>query len=454
MKFFRTLFLALTLFMSGFIFGTAVTYAEQPVCGSWCGSLNVTPQMKLKLVLNFLEKDGVWNVTFDSPDQNAYDIPCKVNFLSADSVNVSVAGIGANYAARLEDGVLHGTFRQGFAQLPLDMSPGKGKEEPKRTQMPAPPFPYTTQEVCFTSNPYDSYALTGTLTLPEKYNLETPVVVMVTGSGIQNRDEEVMGHRPFAVIADYLARHGIASLRYDDRGYGADTPMSGLTTETFARDAWGAVNFLKSRKFENIGMLGHSEGGEIAFMLASRKDGPKFIVTIGAPAVRGDSLLVDQNKALLEATGTPQTVTDNYAKALEELYAAKIAGNKAIDVDAITAAWASTPVYIQLRENLRKIASDRNEWLEYFISYSPAQAIASINIPALALYGEKDMQVRPGLNAEKVRSLNPNVDVRVYPSLNHLMQHAVTGLPAEYTTIEETFSPEVLADIASFINSL
>lgn len=420
--------------ISAFAVSAAFAVAQQPLSGSWKGELKVTPQVSLKLVINLAEKDGATVATMDSPDQNAYGIPAVVIFASADSINVSVTAMGANYAGRLADGRIHGTFRQGMAQFPLELEPGK--VELKRPQTPQPPFPYTTEEVHFTANVLDSYAFSGTLTLPEGWTEKTPMVVMVTGSGTQNRDEEIMGHRPFAVIADYLARHGIGSLRYDDRGYGIENSTANLTTESNARDAQAAVNYLRGRKFRKVGVLGHSEGGEIAFMLADGKEKPSFIVTLGAPAVRGDSLLVDQNRALMEAGHTPQDVTDSYTTALQKLYAEKIAG-KTADVNAITAAWPPSPVYNQLKDNLKKIATLNDRWMDFFISYSPAKAIATTKIPALALYGEKDIQVRPALNAARLKELSPKVRVKVYPGLNHLMQTAVTGLPTEYGAIEE-----------------
>lgn len=430
------------------IMAIAPAAAQQIIGGSWEGVLKVTPQMNIRIVLNIENKGGVTTVTLDSPDQNAYGIPGQVKYISADSVNVSVSAIGASYAGRLKDGNLEGVFRQAMAQLPMTMKPGK--EELKRLQTPVPPFPYTTEDVAFTTNQLDSYALTGTLTLPRGWNAETPMVVMVTGSGIQNRDEEVAGHRPFAVIADYLARNGIGSLRYDDRGYGAEGQTPDFTTETFAKDARAAVDCLRERKFRKVGVLGHSEGGMIAFMLAADKTAPSFIVTMGAPALRGDSLLCDQNLAILEAGATPRDVTDRYIAALHELYAKKIA-HQQIDVDALTAAWPAKLVYAQLRDNLRKIAADNNKWMDYFIAYSPAKSIAATHVPALALYGGKDVQVRASANAYRLRRLNPAVDVRVFPGLNHLMQHAVTGLPTEYAALEETISPEVLSAIVEFI---
>lgn len=458
----------------------SVIDARAQISGSWEGKLSVTPQASLRLVLNFTkDSEGKTSVTLDSPDQNAYGIPAEAGYISADSVSVSMPKLMASYSGRLKDGELKGKFAQGPMSFPLDLKPAKKLNRP---QTPEAPFPYAEKEVSFTQNVYDDYALTGTLTLPAGYNKNTPAVVMVTGSGTHNRDEEILGHRPFAVIADYLARNGIASLRYDDRGYdNGGGGVSAATSETFARDAGAALGLLRKEGFKKAGILGHSEGGMIAFMLAGGRlnaDGkdfneknandesacskndketlPDFIVTLGAPAVRGDSLLLDQNRALLEGNMDKETI-EAYIKALGAVYDIKIAsGNEAASevLDSLCASWPSTSVYARLKANLKNIASDRNPWLNYFIKYSPAESIMETKCPALALYGEKDLQVRPSLNAVEMRRLNQGVDVMVYPRLNHLFQHALTGSPTEYGQIEETISEEVLADMVEFIKKL
>ena len=274
--------------------------SDDDISGAWHGTLKITPQVELKIVFNFKTgEDGKPSVTLDSPDQGAYGIAGEVNFISADSVNVTVSRIGLTFTGRKQDGKLIGKCTQGAMSTDLELSPGI--VELKRPQTPKPPYPYTTKEVRF-NNLSDDVTLAGTLALPESFNEATPVIVMITGSGLQNRDEELYGHKPFAVIADYLARNGIATLRYDDRGYGESTgDGKNATTEDFARDAKTAMEYLrKEMKFKNVGILGHSEGAAVAFMLGADNNpglfsNPNFIIAIGAQAVRGDSVLIDQS---------------------------------------------------------------------------------------------------------------------------------------------------------------
>lgn len=433
--------------------------AGRLISGPWHGSIKVTPQVSLRVVFNIDAEESTHpSVTLDSPDQNAYGIPGEVNYLSEDSVNISVRSIGLTFAGRLEDGVLAGKFRQGMMTAALALKPGTEKRN--RPQTPVPPYPYVEKEVRF-ENRIDGVTLAGTLVLPEGYSPDRPAVVMVTGSGLQNRDEEVFGHRPFAVIADWLARNGIASLRYDDRGFGESSGDGSIaTTRDFARDAKAAVEYLRSGEhLRNIGVLGHSEGATVAFMLGA-EDAPElfadpaFIVAIGAQTVRGDVLLADQNVRLMEQSGMPQDVIENYVSALLRLYGNMAEEGRRMtpsDVNELCAEWPDTPVYGSLRENLKKIASIESPWLENFIGFSPADCIAASKCPVFVLYGERDMQVSPELNMSLMEQLAPKSRVKLYPGLNHLMQHAERGSIGEYDRIEETLSPEVLEDITGFL---
>lgn len=432
--------------------------SDNSITGSWDGTLKVTPQMSLKLVLNLKnDSNGKPTATLDSPDQGAYGIPGEVNFISADSVNISVSRIGASFAGRKVDNKIVGKFSQGPINVDLVLT----AKPLNRPQTPQPPFPYSTKEVSF-SNPTDKgVTLAGTLTLPDNFNESTPTVVMITGSGLQNRDEEIFDHKPFAVIADFLARNGIASLRYDDRGCGSSTGNGSVaTTATFATDAKAAVDHLRRNEhLKNIGILGHSEGASIAFLLGANNDtdlscNPNFIVAIGAQAVRGDSILIDQSATMLRQSNIPTGIVNEYVDALHKLYAVKIArGNDAAvkSLDTICSGMGNTPVHASLKNNLQKIAGENSPWLAGFIGFSPAESIASTKCPTLVLYGEKDIQIRPELNMPAMQRLAPKAKLKLYPGLNHLFQHAQTGSPQEYGTIDETISPEVLGDIADFI---
>ena len=445
---------------------SSVCSSASDIDGPWRGMLSINPSTELKLAINLSHgADGNPEATFDSPDQGAYGIPGEVKFLSADSINISISKINAAFAGKLAGDSIRGTFRQGFFAKPMTFH--RGSWTPERPQTPKPPYPYITEEVTFT-NKADSTTLSGTLTLPQGFSSSTPVAVMVTGSGLQNRDEELFGHKPFAVIADHLAHNGIATLRYDDRGFGKSTGNgTTATTADFAADASEAIGFLKGKSFDKVGVIGHSEGAVVAFMLASGMPDnaaeksadiiPAFIVTLGAPAVRGDSILADQSGYMLRQGAMPESIVADYNEALLKMYGRfGKSSNAAIAayVDTICREWpADNPVYAPLKANLKQIAASANPWLRYFVGMSPAKYIATAKCPAFVLYGEKDIQVSPGLNMEAMKALAPKATVKLYPSLNHLFQHAVTGSIQEYAAIEETISPKVLDDIVCYIKS-
>ena len=407
------------------LFATAIATGQvqqtTALLGSWSGKLDIGPT-SLTLVFHLEQAGEKVMVTMDSPDQSANGIPCKKVFLSDDSVSVSIKSIHAAYGARLKDGKLDGTFTQNGFSMPLVLT--KGVEELKRPQNPQPPFPYETEEVTF-RNEKDSATLAGTLTWPVGYNPKAKkkpcVVLFVTGSGQQNRDEEIYDHKPFLVIADYLARQGIASLRYDDRATGASTGgnVRNATSEDFARDAAAGLDYLRTRKaFAKVGLIGHSEGGLIAFLLGAqgRTD---FIVSLAGTGVKGDTLAVSQQNREMELMGKPANMT------VEKL----------------------------LRDKPEKV----NPWADWFVSYDPSANIAATRCPVFALNGDRDCQVISSLNLTAIQRLLPksmNNLIKEYPGLNHLFQHSTTGLPNEYRQIEETISPEVLNDIAAWINGL
>ena len=408
--------------------------AQTDLLGSWTGKLDLGVT-KLTLVFHLKQADGRVKVTMDSPDQSAMGIPCTKDFLSYDSLAVSVKSINASYSGRLKDGKIVGTFKQIGMSFPLVLA--KGTEELRRPQNPQPPFPYETEEVTF-RNERDSATLAGTLTWPVGYNPKSkkkPVVALfITGSGQENRDEEIFDHKPFLVIADYLARHGIATLRYDDRATGASKggDVRNATSEDFARDAATGLAYLRSRKaFAKVGIIGHSEGGLIGFMLGAQGKGrtrdvgkivgghPDFLVSLAGPGVKGDTLAASQSNRVMELYGGTGTMT----------------------VDSI--------------RNLPKMQNI--PWYKWFIDYDPATDIAATRCPVFALNGDHDWQVISSLNLTAIERLLPKSKKNVtkeYPGLNHLFQHCTTGLMNEYRQIEETIAPEVLSDIAEWINSL
>ena len=388
--------------------------------GTWHGTLKLNA-MKLSIVMHFSDNA----CTLDSPDQGAKGIKGEVREITAEKVDVAFPTLNATYTGMLKDGKIEGTFTQMGYKLPLVLE--EGQPVRIRPQTPQPPFPYQTEEVSFV-NTEDSASLAGTLTYPVGYNSKrkVPVVIMVTGSGLQNRDEELFEHKPFLVIADFLARNGIASLRYDDRGAGLSTgDIENVTTEGFCRDAAAGIAFLrKTGHFSKIGVLGHSEGGSIAFILAAQKK-CDFIVSMAGPGLRGDSIIVEQTNELLRQQGQPATMTVR-----------------------------------QMR--LTMLLQKTNPWYDYFVDFDPAPVIKQIKCPALFLNGDKDSQVMAASNIPVIRALlsdnekhqlPDNQVIKVYPGLNHLFQHCTTGMPAEYGSIEETISEEVLHDIAEWIKN-
>lgn len=395
--------------------------------GSWSGKLNVGP-MSLTIVLHLEQADGNVKVSMDSPDQGAKGIPTLKEYLSDDSLAVKVEQIGMTYRARLRDGKLDGTFSQNGFSTSLVMT--RGVAEAKRPQQPQQPFPYETEEVTF-RNGKDGATLAGTLTWPVGFKAGTAnpgkngkagkkptVVLMVSGSGQQNRDEEVFDHKPFLVIADYLARQGIATLRYDDRATGASVggEVANATTEDFMRDAEAGLDFLRSRgAFGKVGLLGHSEGGAIAFMLAARQK-TDFIVAMAAPGVKGDTLLAAQTNRISSLSGMPDDMTV---------------------------------------EKFRQQQSVRQTpWLKWFVDSDPADDIRQVSCPVFALNGGSDCQVISTQNLTAIgRLLKPSKRnlVKEYPGLNHLFQHCTTGAVAEYRNIEETIAPEVLETMVQWM---
>ncbi len=407
----------LTIIIPFFI--SSIVSAQQ-ISGPWKGELQAGVT-KIAIVFHFNEGGCL----MDSPDQGAFGLPAEIGFISADSVRVSQAQSGAVFSGRLEDGKIVGRFSQGGLTMPLVLTPGDIVRN--RPQTPVEPFPYETEEVSFSNG---DAVLSGTLSYPEGWDgrRRVPVAIMVTGSGTQNRDEELFGHKPFLVIADYLARNGIATLRYDDRGAGASTGDAvNATTRDYMEDAAAGLEFLRSKGgFNKIGVIGHSEGGSIAFMLGAAKKAD-FLVSLAGPGVQGDSILLLQNLNALRRAGYPD------AKLTKE--------------------------YIRAQIKARK-----NPWLDYFIDYDPVPDIREVRCAALILNGDKDTQVESAVNIPAIY-LNLPRDrdgsfvskysrVKVYPGLNHLFQHCETGQADEYARIEETISSEVLEDIAEWINKL
>lgn len=393
----------------------AGAFAQKPIEGDWMGKLNLGPQ-SLTIVLHVnCNAQGEVKCTLDSPDQGVKGIAVETDYCSSDSISVSIASLALSFQGKLKGDEIVGTFIQGQS-FPLILK--RGEEKLNRPQNPVAPYPYKTEEVAF-KNVADGATLVGTLSYPVGYKKgKPPVVLMVTGSGQENRDEEIFDHKPFLVIADYLARHGVATLRYDDRGFGKSTggDVEHATTLDFMRDAASGVDFLRtSKQFGKVGILGHSEGGSIAFMLGA-KGKVDFVISMAGIGVKGDTALTAQANNILELTGQSMRFSTH-----------------------------------QYRMNA---IIERSPWLNFFIDYDPSGDISKTLCPVMAINGSRDVQVIPSLNLMGIKAhLKPNSKniIKEYPSFNHLFQHCKTGNVLEYRMIEETISPEVLEDIVRFI---
>ena len=406
--------------------------------GSWNGELDVMGT-KLPLVFNFSPN----GCTMDSPSQNAKGIPAEKTVSDDGTIKVKVGMIGATFEGKMADGEIKGTFTQNGFPIPLTLK--AGKLAVKRPQTPVPPFPYKEESVSFTNA---GYTFNGTLTLPENYTKQTPVVLMVTGSGQQNRDEELFEHKPFAVIADALARQGIASLRYDDRGWGdKSVNFANFTTDDFRQDAAATLPLLRKR-FNKVGILGHSEGGTIAMMLAAEGK-TDFIVSLAGMAISGKETLVMQNHQAMSAIGLPKDIVDSYCATISNILNEIANGKKTseITIDGVPD---------NLKPILKKSLEQANSpYIRHFITVDASKQLSKIKCPVLALNGTKDTQVDCAANTTLLEKglINSKHTIKKIEGVNHLFQHCTTGNVVEYQQIEETIASEVLEIIYSWINN-
>ena len=450
--------------------GAISTVFGQDITGTWNGILKVQG-MQLSLVFHINKTENGFSSTMDSPDQKAYGIPVTSTIFENSKLNITVANARIEFEGVLgSDGNITGTFKQSGQSLPMNLSKGKvEKEIIKRPQEPQKPYSYYTEDVTF-ENKSANINLAGTLSLPTKEGL-FPAVILISGSGPQNRDEELLGHKPFLVIADYLTKNGIAVLRFDDRG----TAMSKgnfktATTLDFATDVEAGLQFLLSRKEidqKKIGLIGHSEGGMIAPIVASKSKNVSFIILLAGTGISGDELLLLQQELIGRVSGISEEdlkktkitntevfeiikkatnsdqlkkdLIDNIAKSLKSDSKAKIP-------DGIT---ESDFIEMQVSEML-------SPWMQFFIKYNPALVLEKVKCPVLALNGDKDMQVPSKANLEAINKAltkggNKKILIKELPNLNHLFQECKTGAPQEYSEIEQTFSPLALDEILNWI---
>lgn len=459
-----------TLHLSGKSMNNNLIMQEEfnPV-GSWGGILKIS-SAQLKVIFNVSKNtSGNLTATLDSPDQGAYGISVNEVVVKDDSIKFIIRLVNGYYEGKyISDSLkIDGVWHQAGMSLPLELRKKEKVEKPKRPQEPKEPFPYRSEEVKF-MNPETGDTLAGTLTLPLQQG-KFPAVILVSGSGPQDRNEELLGHKPFLVLADYLTRKGIAVLRYDDRGIGESTgDFKSATSEDFAGDALSAVKFLKSRNdISKIGIAGHSEGGLIAPMAAVKSDDVDFIVLLAGPGIRGDSILILQTELIMKANGDNEEIIERdltvYRNIYNELISEKSDEQLNQELSTIL-----TEAFDFLSEKEKKdVGSEEmfiegqlktllNPWFRYFVKYDPYSTLKEVKCSVLAINGEKDLQVPPKENLSAIESAlkegdNENYKIIEMPGLNHLFQHSKTGAVIEYGNIEETFSEDAMKIIADWI---
>jgi len=467
----KKLFLFVCFFSSMVIYGQNKDL-NRKIEGSWSGKLRAQG-IELRLVINIsADKNDSLLVTIDSPDQGAKDLPCSKVRIGTDSILIESKRVAGSYLGRFnpEFTTLSGIWRQSGLIFPLILQKSRGKTSLNRPQEPLPPYPYDTLEVTFRNNK-DKINLSGTISLPKSGKIKA-AVILITGSGPQNRDEALLGHKPFLVLADYLTRNGIAVLRYDDRGIGKSEGNFAIATSfDFANDAESAFDFMKTRKeFDScrLGLIGHSEGGLIAPIVASRREDVDFIVMMAGPGLTGEQILLLQSALISKAAGEDEKTIKTSQKFSREIYSVlkkypdnEIASGKIrtliadFDKKQIndTAYKPSSETEIKLQ-----IQSMISPWFRCFLTFNPLDYLTKLHCAVLAINGSLDLQVPPGENLQAIEKAmifggNVNYHIEEVPGLNHLFQTAKTGAPTEYASIEETMSPVVLRIIADWITA-
>ncbi len=458
-----TLFIVMAMVMC-----VSVSHAENRVTGHWEGQIEI-PGQPIAVKIDLTNDDEGWTGTIDIPTQGANGLSLSdIHVVEEDDsvhVKFSIHGIPGNptFDGKLQDGAISGTFSQGGATFGFRLSRDKVIKGPARSQEPKPPFPYKIEEVAFQNGAVN---LAGTLTLPFGDG-RFPAVLLISGSGLQDRDETLVGHKPFWVLADHLSRAGIAVLRVDDPGIGKSTPHpKPPTTADFATDVEAGVAFLKQDdRVGPIGLIGHSEGGLIAAIVASRSNDVGFIVLMAGPGVPGAELLRKQNERIFDAAGIAGERRQRLLTLLDRLFTILTAEDMAEDERH-----QAVEEIVRKQFEINGVPPDQQDdghvqalveqsltpWMRYFLSFDPRPAFEKIRVPVLALNGELDVQVDAEQNLTAIAAAlekggNQNVTVHRLPKHNHLFQRAVTGLVNEYGAIEETLSPEVLGLIRDWI---
>jgi pimeloyl-ACP methyl ester carboxylesterase len=459
---------------------TATVPAAKPAeaeAERWEGSVELPGGMKLEFSVVLANGGG----TISIPMQGAKDLPLTdVTTGEAMGFTLALGNANANavwsFKAAPDGKTAEGTLKQMGQEFKSTLKRLGASESAKamnRPQEPAPPFPYASEEVTIKVE-RGGHTLAGTFTKPEGKG-PFPAVILVSGSGPQDRDEQLLGHKPFLVLADHLTRAGVAVLRYDDRGVGKSTgDFQAATSDDFADDAQAAITFLAARgevDAKRVGIVGHSEGGLIAPIVAARSEVPRFIVLLAGPGMPSVDLLALQGRLIAEASGVAPDAAKRNAEQSEKILAMVAAGKPDEEIKqalrgALEAEFAVNPETKDTPEAERASKIDQltdqqwaaigSPWMRRFLAMDPREALRKVKVPVLALNGERDLQVPPkenlaGIAAALKEAGNAAVTTLELPGLNHLFQTSKTGAPSEYATIEETFAPAALDAVTAWI---
>ncbi|TYZ14528.1 alpha/beta fold hydrolase [Hymenobacter lutimineralis] len=458
----------LALTFGGLLTATAAL-AQTPSgpAGTWQGSLKL-PSGDLQTVFTLAGTPAALSGTLSVPQQGLKDMAITRVQLRADSLYLTLTPLEARFIGRFspDQQQVSGLWQQGGAEMPLTLTRGAApaKAALRRPQTPQAPFPYQSQEVSFT-NAKAKLNLAGTLTLP-KGKGRFPAVVLVSGSGPQDRNESILGHQPFLVLADYLTRQGFAVLRYDDRGTAqSGGTFAGATTADFTTDAQAALAYLRTRpdiKPDQVALIGHSEGGLIAWQTAAQPGGPNLVVTLAGPGLAGDAVLLRQQQDIGRAQGMDTASLGEMRRVNGALFAELRRQPASTSTEALTKLLASRVQQLQpqvsAEEALKGVAPLTGPWMRYFLTTDVATYLQKVKVPVLALNGAKDTQVAAAENLQAIEqglkaAHNRDVTVRTLPGLNHLFQTANTGAPQEYVGLEETFAPAALEAVGSWLKT-
>ena len=423
-------------------------------------SLTADAEGKLASAKLWIPMQGVAGVDFDEVEHEG--APVRLKWKAVDAQWMLEFGAEPTCA-----------FSQRGIGLECDVQPVAEEEfaqllAPKRPQTPTPPFPYAVEQVSFTNPAAPDVTLAGTLTIPEGPGPH-PVVVLISGSGPQDRDETIFAHKPFAVLADHLSRKGVAVLRYDDRGVAASTgDFAQATSREFASDAWSAVEFLRTRSdidAKRIGLIGHSEGGIVGPAVAAEH--PKqiaFVVMLAGPGVPGHEIIREQLGLIMKASGADDEAIARERGFSERMYVALLAsepGQARAALEPVLKEWYEglDPAEKQGIGDFEQAVDDRvkpldTPWMRYFLAYDPAPTLKKLKMPVLAINGDLDLQVAPDQNMpaiQKALAKNEQAEFVRLPGLNHLFQPATTGSPNEYGSIETTLDPAMLEVVSKWV---